>query len=236
MIAHVFDVDGTLSPSRLKMDPEFQTFFLEWMKGKNVYFVTGSDKDKTIEQVGEDIWLNTSANLQSCSNHIFIKGNEVYRNEWEADESLINLLEQFLIISKYRKRTSNHIEQRTGLLNFSVVGRNCTQSERNEYGEWDDLNKERLDMAEIINESFPDLEASVGGQISIDIHPRGASKGQSKDWILDQLGNDTVIHFYGDKTEKGGNDYDLAKLLVNRHKVFPVNSWKDTFKLLKLNN
>ena len=91
-------------------------------------------------------------------------------------------------------------------------------------------------MAEIINESFPDLEASVGGQISIDIHPRGANKGQSKDWILDQLGNDTVIHFYGDKTEKGGNDYDLAKLLVNRHKVFPVNSWKDTFKLLKLNN
>ena len=45
---YIFDIDGTLTPSRLKIDPEFEQFFLEWMKDKKVYFVTGSDKDKTI--------------------------------------------------------------------------------------------------------------------------------------------------------------------------------------------
>ena len=45
---YIFDIDGTLTPSRLPIDPEFEKFFLEWMKDKKVYFVTGSDKDKTI--------------------------------------------------------------------------------------------------------------------------------------------------------------------------------------------
>ena len=232
---YAFDVDGTLTPSRLSIDPTFQKFFLKFCKENHVYLVTGSDKDKTIDQVGEEIWNATAGNLQSCGNHIFMNGEEVYRNDWKADEELIRLLEQFLKISKYRIRTSNHMEQRTGLLNFSVVGRGCTQSQRDEYGEWDNLNKERIDMASIINESFPELEASVGGQISIDIHPRGANKSQAKDWILKHH-KDCVIYFYGDKTTPGGNDYDLAKVLEKPHKTFNVKDWKDTFSLLKNEN
>lgn len=236
MTIHVFDVDGTITPSRLKIDPIFKKFFLEWMKNKKVIFVTGSDKDKTIEQIGLDIWNKADACMQSCGNHIFVKGEEVSRNPWEAGEELIALLEQFLVISKYRKRTSNHVEHRIGLCNFSVIGRDCSQKEREDYAEWDDLNKERLDMAAIINENFPELEASVGGQISIDIHPRGANKSQAKKWILDNLGKDCVIKFYGDKTEKGGNDYDLAKVLKSPHKVYQVKDWKETYNLLKNDN
>ena len=236
MTIHVFDVDGTITPSRLKIDPIFKKFFLEWMKNRKVIFVTGSDKDKTIEQIGSDIWNEADACMQSCGNHIFVKGEEVSRNPWEAGEELIALLEQFLVISKYRKRTSNHVEHRIGLCNFSVIGRDCSQKEREDYAEWDDLNKERLDMAAIINENFPELEASVGGQISIDIHLRGANKSQAKKWILDNLGKDCVIKFYGDKTEKGGNDYDLAKVLKSPHKVYQVKDWKETYNLLKNDN
>ena len=90
-------------------------------------------------------------------------------------------------------------------------------------------------MASIINESFPNLEASVGGQISIDIHPRGANKSQAKDWILKHH-KDCVIYFYGDKTTPGGNDYDLAKVLEKPHQTFNVKDWKDTFSLLKNEN
>tara|TARA_B100001093_G_scaffold271596_1_gene259573 strand:- start:2425 stop:3183 length:759 start_codon:yes stop_codon:yes gene_type:complete len=234
---YAFDVDGTLTPSRLSIDSEFKKFFLEFCKNNYVYLVTGSDKDKTIEQVGEDIWMAAAGCLQSCGNHIFIKGKEVYRNDWKPNKDLIKLLEQFLNISKYRVRTSNHIERRTGLVNFSIVGRDCTQRQRDEYGEWDDLNKERIDMASIINESFPDLEASVGGQISIDIHPKGANKSQAKNWILKHFEGNPIIKFYGDKTLPGGNDYDLAKVLAGDfHKVCQVEDWKDTYKLLKEEN
>ena len=234
MIAYVFDVDGTLTPSRLPMNQELSQFFTNWLRNKKVFFVTGSNSDKTIEQVGLDIWKNITASLQSCGNQIFIDGKEVYKNEWEPNEKLINLLEHFLMSSDYKKRTSNHIEERVGLLNFSVVGRDCTQEERENYYEWDKTAQERLSMVKEIMEDFPELEASVGGQISIDIHPKGASKGQAKEWILNHLGEDTSIYFYGDKTDFGGNDYDLAKLLTeDRHKVFQVGNWEETYQLLK---
>tara|TARA_Y100000114_G_scaffold118094_1_gene112536 strand:- start:103 stop:816 length:714 start_codon:yes stop_codon:yes gene_type:complete len=231
-IAYAFDVDGTLTPSRGIIDKEFKKYFLEFCKNNKVFLITGSNHEKTIEQVGIEIWKNTTANLQSCGNHIFVSQNEVYRNEWTPNEKLIALLEQFLKISKWRKQTSNHIERRTGLVNFSVVGRDCTQEQRNEYGEWDDINKERQDMAAIINESFPELEASVGGQISIDIHPKGANKSQAKDWILEKFDID-CIYFYGDKLQPGGNDYDLAKVLQSPHKSFEVKDWKDTYRHLQ---
>jgi phosphomannomutase len=234
MIAYVFDVDGTLTPSRLPIDKEFEKFFSEWMKGKKVFFVTGSNSDKTIEQVGLNIWKNVTASLQSCGNQIFVNGDEIYKNEWKPNSQLIKLLEGFLVSSSYEKRTSNHIEERVGLLNFSVIGRDCTQEEREAYCEWDKNSNERIQMVEKIMNTFPELEVSVGGQISIDIYPKGASKGQAKDWILNYLNEDVNIHFYGDKTEIGGNDYDLAKVLKgDKHKVFQVNDWQETYKLLK---
>ena len=50
MINYIFDIDGTLTPSRLPIDPDFEIFFQKWLVNKNVYLVTGSDKEKTIEQ------------------------------------------------------------------------------------------------------------------------------------------------------------------------------------------
>jgi phosphomannomutase len=230
---YAFDVDGTLTPSRLKIDPEFEIFLLHFSKYEEVYLVTGSDKDKTIEQVGKEVWHAAAGCLQSCGNHIFVKGEEVYRNNWEPNEDLIELLESFLKISKWRTQTSNHIERRIGLVNFSVVGRDCTQEQRDEYGKWDDGYGERLEFAKIINKSFPELEASVGGQISIDIHPRGANKSQAKEWILKRHLANPIINFFGDKTLPGGNDYDLAKVLEGGfHKVYQVNDWKDTYRIL----
>ena len=49
---YVFDVDGTLSESRQTIQLEFRLWFLKWMKNKNVFIVTGSDRQKTLEQIG----------------------------------------------------------------------------------------------------------------------------------------------------------------------------------------
>lgn len=233
MNVYVFDVDGTLTPSRLKINAEFDHFFYDWMQGKEVVFVTGSDKDKTIEQIGERIWNSATACLQSCGNHIFRWGIETYKIDWKPNKDLIDLLNKLLETTEYTVKTSNHIEERTGLLNFSVVGRDCTQEQRDAYYEWDTLSGERLRFAQDIMSVFPKVEASVGGQISIDIHPVGANKSQAKDWILNNIGSDSIIHFYGDKMSPGGNDYDLAKVLEAPHKIYPVKDWQDTYKLLK---
>jgi hydroxymethylpyrimidine pyrophosphatase-like HAD family hydrolase len=55
MRAFIFDVDGTLTPSRSEIDKEFAEWFLGYCSRNSVYLVTGSDYPKTVEQVGEDI-------------------------------------------------------------------------------------------------------------------------------------------------------------------------------------
>ena len=50
MDRYVFDVDGTLTPSRQKILPEMEELFLNFISIKPVYLVTGSNYEKTEEQ------------------------------------------------------------------------------------------------------------------------------------------------------------------------------------------
>ena len=51
------------------------------------------------------------------------------------------------------------------------------------------------------------LKFSIGGQISFDVFPIG----WDKTYCIQHLNkfNFKEIHFFGDKTEKGGNDYEI---------------------------
>ena len=110
---------------------------------------------------------------------------------------------------------------------MSVVGRNCSQKQREAYYEWDRENGERSFICQAINKMFPELEASAGGQISVDIHEYGKNKSQIRRKL------EGIIHFFGDKTMKGGNDYPIASILEEPDKVFQVDDWEHTYKLLK---
>ena len=76
---------------------------------------------------------------------------------------------------------------------------------------------------------FPDLNVALGGQTGIDIGPLGSDKSQ----ILRDFSEDDELHFFGDRTENGGNDYSLAEGVKSRGgKSYKVDTWKDTQKLL----
>ena len=54
----IFDVDGTLTPSRQIIDEEFLSFFFRFTFNNEVYLVTGSDREKTIEQITLELYHN----------------------------------------------------------------------------------------------------------------------------------------------------------------------------------
>ena len=226
-INYVFDVDGTLTPSRLRMDREFEQFFRNWIKDKNVYLLTGSDHDKTIEQVGVNIWREVTQSHQCGGNVVYRQSDLVEVSKWQPSKSLIDVCQNLIDISKYPVKAGNHIEERVGLLNISVVGRNCTQEQRLAYNEWDNEHREREFICKSLTTMFPELEATAGGQISVDIHEYGKNKSQIRRKL------DGIIHFFGDKTEKGGNDYPIASILEEPDKVFQVDDWEHTYRLLK---
>jgi phosphomannomutase len=231
---YIFDIDGTLTPSRLRIDPEFEKFFLEWMADKEVIFVTGSDKDKTIEQVGEKIWTNASRVYQSCGNAVYENGKLIRQSDFKLDVELQRMLFTFKAASDWKHHHGNHIEERIGLINYSTIGRNCDQSSRNAYYAWDQLQGERKLFCKVIEDTFPELEASIGGQISIDIYPKGKNKAQV---LQDIIG---PITFFGDKCQPGGNDYPLVERLEQlneetklSYKIYEVKDYKETWDILK---
>jgi len=223
----VFDVDGTLTPSRQSMDPEFKHWFRAFCVNNNVYLVTGSDYGKTQEQLGDDLLRFVIKSYNCSGNETWEMGQLTNSKEWTPPDDLISLLNGWLQASKFPARMGQHIEYRTGMINFSIVGRGATLGERNFYVEYDKLNYERESIAYQINSEFDDITATVGGETGIDIHPTGWDKSQ----ILKDFDDVKNIIFFGDKTERDGNDYPLAKHLgKNAHQV---KDWRDTWNKLK---
>lgn len=227
---YIFDVDGTLTPSRGEMDPEFKDWFSKFQDKNNTYLVTGSDKPKTVEQIGRQIY-NKFIRCYNC------QGNEV----WVGDEQkkkvnislppqMIHILETVLSNSVFPLRTGQHIESRSGLVNFSVVGRGATKDERKGYTIFDKRIGERAALARYLNKHFPEYHASVAGETGIDI----IVKGQDKSQVLKDFQPDDKITFFGDKTKEGGNDYEIAQA-VKKHggHVYQVADWQNTFAILR---
>lgn len=101
------------------------------------------------------------------------------------------------------------IEFRNGMINVSPIGRNCSREERNEFEKYDLSIRIREKFVEALKKEFSHLSLtySIGGQISFDVFPTG----WDKTYCLRHLKADGFknIHFFGDKTFEGGNDYEI---------------------------
>ena len=227
----IFDVDGTLTPSRQEIDKEFEKFFLDFCKTYDVYLVTGSDKGKTVEQVG-DVIYNSARRCYNCSgSDVYEKGENVYSDPWTLPDDTRTWLQETLKASKVGLRTGLHIEERTGMVNFSIVGRNATMGERKLYVQWDEHQLERKHIAARFNFRFPDLKATVGGDTGIDIGPKGNDKSQ----ILRDFDPNDELHFFGDAMNPAGNDYPLKKIILDNDLgiCYNVRDYVHTWELLK---
>tara|TARA_Y100000004_G_scaffold182818_1_gene229947 strand:- start:359 stop:832 length:474 start_codon:yes stop_codon:yes gene_type:complete len=156
MIKFIFDVDGTLTESRQQIDLSFEAFMIKFCCIYDVYLVTGSDRAKTVEQVGLDIY-NRSKRVYNCSGaDVYEKDVNVYKSDWKPSRRLINFLSDELDYSMFPHKTGNHIEHRTGGINFSIIGRGENNMKyRKEYVKWDVNTTERILMADRIKSEFP---------------------------------------------------------------------------------
>jgi len=223
-VTYCFDVDGTLTPSRSAIDENFKKEFLSFAKDRDVCLVTGSDYPKTLEQVGQEIIDICSFVFNCCGNEVRAKNHIRYQSPWKGSGLLLLTLEGLKRRSGFPYKTGKHIEQRTGMINFSVVGRNAGKLQRAMYVEWDTENNERISLAEEIKKHFSELDCSIAGETGLDIYPRNSDKSQVREWIENKL------VFFGDRCEEGGNDYPLAKVA---DVVYNVKDWQETQNILR---
>jgi phosphomannomutase len=224
MINYLFDVDGTLTPARDLINKDFKKYFGEWVnevrqRGNSVFLVTGSDKPKTVGQVGIDLYRCVNGVYQNGGNQLFIRNHLVKESRWRMSAHLNLDLLMIAERSKWAGTADVNIEERTGMVNFSTVGREATPKQREAYYEWDRAYGERKRIAERLSLKYPRLEFAVGGKVSIDIFPKGKDKSQ----ILGDMTGETI--FFGDRCFEGGNDYQIA---IKSNKYHQVENWKDT--------
>jgi len=215
-----------LTPARKSISPEFLHFFYEFSLHNDVYLVTGSDREKTLEQVTPGIY-NLSKRVYNCSGSDVYEGDlNVYRDDWELPKDVERHLENELLFSKFPVRNGIHIEHRPGGVNFSILGRGSTCFvEREEYIKWDAQTNERKEIARRLKLKFPELEVNIGGQTGLDLGAPGSNKSQ----ILRDFRLGEEIVFFGDMMEEGENDYALAKAVKEMGgKAYQVKDHTDT--------
>jgi len=231
----IFDVDGVLCDTGCKVTPEFQEYFLSWMKTHPTILITGSENYKTRQQVGDTI-VDEALLVYNCmGNSIWMNGEEIlYMNPVNLTEQEKLWLHHELISNKFPLKQGNHIEHRRGSINVSFTGRPASIEMRQEFKIWDENHQYRERLVDRFNAANPRLEAFIGGDTSVDICLKGCDKGQILNHLPIQMLRQEFI-FFGDKCFSGGIDYPLAK-----HKnlnpmctIHEVYGYQNTWNILR---
>ncbi|XP_049624470.1 phosphomannomutase 2 [Suncus etruscus] len=211
----LFDVDGTLTAPRQKITQEMDDFLQRLRQKIKIGVVGGSDFEKMQEQLGNDVvekydYVFPENGLVAYKDGKLLSKQSIQDHLGESlIQDLINFCLSYIAKIKLPKKRGTFIEFRNGMLNVSPIGRSCSQDERIEFSELDKKENIRQKFVEELRKEFADKDItfSIGGQISIDIFPKGWDKRYCLGHV-EKDGYDT-IYFFGDKTMPGGNDYEI---------------------------
>ena len=235
--ALLFDMDGTLTDARQPITKDVLEVLKKTGPGVKRYLVTGSDYVKVEEQLGTENLLSLFERVYTCN------GTRVWNCNIDMDdetrplepelihkvsltdyysEADINHIVNVLLKTAYEThtkiKTGTFVEWRDSQINFSVVGRNCTTAQREDYVKWDMKSGEREKIITQLREQFKGwgLSFRLGGQISIDITREGWDKSYA---FKNMKESPNQCVFFGDKICKDGNDLDIAMRCAHYHNV-----------------
>ncbi|KAK1261096.1 hypothetical protein QJS04_geneDACA001931 [Acorus gramineus] len=219
----LFDVDGTLTAPRKVVTPEMLKFMQKLREVVTVGVVGGSDLVKISEQLGSAgfSFLPFTTSFINDYDYVFSENGLVAHKDGKlidtqslksflGEEKLkefINFTLHYIADLDIPIKRGTFIEFRSGMINVSPIGRNCSQEERDEFERYDKIYNVRPKMVSVLREKFAhlNLSFSIGGQISFDVFPQG----WDKTYCLRYLEDFQEIHFFGDKVYKGGNDFEI---------------------------
>ena len=179
--------------------------------------VSGSDLSKVSEQLGDNCVKDFDYVFPENGLVAYHNGEEIGKESIashlgeEKIQEFTNFCLLYMSKLKLPVKRGIFIEHRNGLINICPPGRSVTQEQRDEFGDFDSKNHIRQDFVDALNNKFQGqddlgLYYAIGGQISIDAFPHGWDKRYCLKFVEN---NFKEIHFFGDRTSEGGNDYHI---------------------------
>ncbi len=221
----LFDMDGTLTPPREKMEHRIVNSLARLQKaGLEIGIVTGSDLNYLEEQCAALLDIGpvdiTKMHFLPCNGTKYYKfvhsfkevnsvdmvekiGKDTYRQIIKKCMSMqLDLLESY----KQLEYTGNYFDYRGSVLNWCPIGRSANPEQRKLFVDTDQKFRirDRCISGLRINKHFQKVNVVLGGESSFDIYPHGWDKTFALQYF-----NDHEVYFVGDRCEENGNDRSI---------------------------
>jgi phosphomannomutase len=253
----LFDVDGTLTESRQRIDKQMLDVLRELSFTTEIGLLTGSGLDYIKEQLwpllaDKELSLNCHVlpcngveyyipNPESPGNFIEIHTNSMFHKlgfeKFQTIMKTIMILQAKIAESDYDISFSgHHIQNRDSTINWSPIGRNANQGERQQFMAMDKLYKIREKFIKqfktsMLSEGIEDVEIKLAGDTSFDIYPEGWDKTYAlKHFPADQWD----VFFVGDRCFPNGNDFEIFNALSPAGRSFETSGPLETIEIIDL--
>lgn len=219
--AIVCDMDGTLTPSRREASPEMQKAIARLSAKYHFVVVTGGKLELIKDQITEKAKYSDGVlHLMPTSGNQYWRyyvGEYLKEYEYKMSEDDVGLIVNALatLIREYEieHETMDQIELRGSQVTFSALGRNASHKSKDIFDPDTLIRQEYVKaLKKYMGKEAKRFAIRIGGSTSIDFTYKGHDKGFALKNILQlfKITKEQVL-FFGDKCQKGGNDYEIAK-------------------------
>ena len=235
----VFDLDGTLAPSKSSLAPTTACLLRDLLEIIQVAVISGGAwtqfEKQLLTDLPHDSRLANLCLLPTCGTKFFQydqKWTELYSEDLSAEQrkKIIDSLDRAAGEAGYRadKVWGNVIEDRGSQVTFSALGQQAPLAEKEK---WDPDFSKRKKITAILEKLLPEFSIRMGGATSIDVTKPGIDKAYGIGKLRDTLHLSLKEMVYiGDALFPGGNDYPAEQAGVVS---IPVKGPDDTNVVIK---
>ena len=248
----VFDLDGTLTPSKAPMDAEMASLVRQLLTIKKVAIIGGGKY-----RLFQTLFLEQLKAPKPLLKNLFLFPTTatsfyLYRSGWksiyalrlskEEKQGIKQAFRQALQKVGYQhpqKVYGEVIEDRGTQITFSALGQDVVAVLGKKRGvalkqRWlAEYRDTKMKIAKILSKTLPDLEVRAAGFTSIDVTKKGIDKAYGLQQIKKHLRVEIKnMLFIGDAISPGGNDYAVVKTGVDYMPVVDPSQTKTIIRTL----
>jgi len=212
----VFDLDGTLAPSKSSLDAEMASLLHDLLSVSKVAVISGGAwlqfERQVLSHLPQDERLAKLSILPTCGTQFFQYSGQwkrLYAEDFTADEKekIVGSLNKAVGTAGFpvEKTWGETIEDRGSQITYSALGQQAPLEEKTK---WDSDFAKRKMIKVVLDTLIPEYSVRLGGATSIDVTKPGIDKAYGIKKLQDILGISLKEMIYvGDALFVGGNDY-----------------------------
>jgi len=212
----VFDLDGTLAPSKSSLDPEMAALLHDLLGVVRVAVISGGAwlqfERQVLSKLAQDERLEKLSILPTCGTQFFEYAGQwkrLYEEDFTPDEKekIVRSLSNAVGTAGYQveKTWGETIEDRGSQITYSALGQQAPLEDK---VKWDADFAKRKKIKAILDTLIPEFSVRLGGATSIDVTKPGIDKAYGIKKLRETLGIEVNEMIYvGDALFPGGNDY-----------------------------